>query len=437
MTKPRDRSLLIRDGRVIDPATKTDAKMDVLLRDGRIAEVAPPGKIVAKNAEIFDATGLIVSPGLIDIHVHLRQPGQEYKETIATGTAAAAAGGFTSVCCMPNTVPVNDNPEINSWIQAPERGAIVNVFPIAAATVGSMGVRLTDFAALKNSGAVGFTDDGKPILHDDIMRASLQTAAKLGAPVIQHAEDTLLTGGCSMNLGPTSFRLGLRGMSVEAESGIVERDIRLARETGGHLHVAHLSTAKALDAVRRAKQEGVYVTCEVTPHHFTLIDEYVGDYDTNFKMNPPLRGTADRDAMLEGLLDGSIDAIATDHAPHALHEKQQEFDRAPMGITGLETALAIALQVLHHHRKASLKRIIELMSSNPAKLVGLKDRGTLFPGAHADLTIFDSNKKWKFETQDSRSKSKNTPFDGWEFTGAVAATIVSGKVVYHRDRANR
>jgi dihydroorotase len=297
-------------------------------------------------------------------------------------------------------------------------------------------MKLTDFAALKNSGAVGFTDDGKPILHDDIMRASLHAAAKLGAPVIQHAEDTRLTAGCSMNLGPTSFRLGLRGMSVEAESGIVERDIQLARETGGHLHVAHLSTKKALDAVRRAKKDGVHVTCEVTPHHFTLLDDYVGDYDTNFKMNPPLRAAADRDAMLEGLLDGSIDAIATDHAPHALHEKEQEFERAPMGITGLETSLAITLQVLHYYKKASLKRVIELLSTNPAKLIGLRDRGTFSRGAHADVTIFDPTKRWKFDAQESRSKSKNTPFDGWEFTGAVVATIVSGKVVYCRDRAN-
>ncbi|MCU1285136.1 MAG: Dihydroorotase [Acidobacteriales bacterium] len=433
MTRP----LLIRGGHLIDPPNNIDASMDILLRDGRVAEVAAPGKIPAKDFEIFDAKGLIVSPGLIDIHVHLRQPGQEYKETIATGTAAAAAGGFTSVCCMPNTVPVNDTPEITAWMQSAERGAIVNVFPIAAATAGSMGVRLTDFTALKNAGAVGFTDDGKPILHDDIMRASLQAAAKLSVPVIQHAEDTRLTGGCSMNLGPTSFRLGLRGMSIEAESGIVERDIRLAQETGGHIHVAHLSTAKALDAVRRAKRDGIHVTCEVTPHHFTLLDEHVGAYDTNFKMNPPLRAASDREAMLEGLLDGTIDAIATDHAPHALHEKEQEFDRAPMGITGLETALAITLQVLHHHRKAPLKRVIELMSATPARLVGLKDRGTLSRGAHADITIFDPKKKWKFEAQTSRSKSKNTPFDGWEFTGAVVATIVSGKLVYRRDSTHR
>lgn len=428
MSKPKP--LLIRGGHVIDPANNIDAPMDILLRDGRVAEVAAPGMIQAKDSEIFNAKGLIVSPGLIDIHVHLRQPGQEYKETIATGTAAAAAGGFTSVCCMPNTVPVNDNPEITAWMLSPERGAVVNVFPIAAATVGSMGVKLTDFSAMKNSGAVGFTDDGKPILHDDIMRASLKAAAKLGVPVIQHAEDTLLTGGCSMNLGPTSFRLGLRGMPIEAESGIVERDIALARETSGHLHVAHLSTKKALDSVRRAKKESVNVTCEVTPHHFTLLDEHVGAYDTNYKMNPPLRGAADRDAMLQGLLDGSIDAIATDHAPHALHEKQQEFDRAPMGITGLETALAITLQVLHHHRKLPLKRVIELMSTNPARLIGLKGRGTLSVGAHADLTIFNPNKKWKFEAQESRSKSKNTPFDGWEFTGAVVATVVGGKTVF-------
>jgi dihydroorotase len=248
--------------------------------------------------------------------------------------------------------------------------------------------------------------------------------------VIQHAEDTRLTGGCSMNLGPTSFRLGLRGMPVDAESRIVERDIALARKTGAHLHVAHLSTRKALDAVRQAKKDGIHVTCEVTPHHFTLLDEHIGTYDTNYKMNPPLRGADDRLAMIEGLLDGSIDAIATDHAPHALHEKQQEFDRAPMGITGLETALALTIQVLHHHHKLPLARLIELLSSSPAKLMGFSKLGTLSRGAHADVIIFDPSMTWTFFAEDSRSKSKNTSFDGWKFTGKVVTTIVDGKIVF-------
>lgn len=422
----KQKSLLIRGGRVVDPAANLDRLMDVLLVAGKVSEVAAPGAIPLGKYATFDATGLVVAPGFIDIHVHLRQPGQEHKETIATGTAAAAAGGFTSVCCMPNTQPVNDLPRITEWMQEKERGAMVNVFPIAAATVGSMGEQLTDFSALKDAGAVAVTDDGKPILGDDIMRSAMKAAAKLDIPVIQHAEDTRLTGGCTMNLGPTSFRLGLRGMSVEAESRIVERDIELARETGGHLHVAHVSTRKALDAIRRAKRAGVNVTCEVTPHHFTLLDAHVGDYDTNFKMSPPLRSVEDRDAMIRGLLDGTIDAIATDHAPHALDEKRQEFDRAPLGVTGLETALAIALEVLHHHKKMPLKRLVALLSANPARLMGLQGRGTLARGAWGDITIFDPNKRWKFYAQESKSKSKNSPFDGWEFTGQVITTVVAG-----------
>lgn len=425
---PKQKPVLIRGGHLVDPASGIDAPMDLLLRDGKVAKVSEPGTIPTKGTQVINAKGLVVAPGLIDLHVHLREPGQAHKETIATGTAAAAAGGFTSVCCMPNTLPVNDDPKITRWMLQPKHHPVVNIFPIAAATVGSLGERITDFAALHEAGAVAFSDDGKPILSDDIMRACLEAAARLGVPVIQHAEDTRLTVGCSMNLGPTSLRLGLRGMSVESESNIVERDIRLARETGGHLHVAHISTRKALDAVRRAKREGVKVTCEVTPHHFTLIDEHIGQYNTNFKMCPPLRSEADRDAMVRGLLDGTIDAIATDHAPHAFHEKQQEFERAPMGITGLETALPIALQVLHHHHGVPLGRIVELLSANPARIFGLKARGTLAVGSHADVTIFDSNKKWTFYAEDSRSKSKNTPFDGWEMRGKVVQTIQSGKV---------
>jgi dihydroorotase len=427
--------ILVRGGRVIDPANKLDAPMDVLLENGRIKQVAAPGSIKATGRQVIDATGLIVAPGLVDIHVHLRQPGQEHKETIATGTAAAAAGGFTSVCCMPNTVPVNDSPEITRWMLSKDRGAVVNVFPIAAATVGSNGEELTDFPGLRKAGAVAFTDDGKPIVGDAIMEKALRAAAKLDVPVIQHAEDTRLTGGCSMNLGAMSFRLGLRGMPAEAESGIVERDIALARKTGGHLHVAHLSTRKALAAVRRAKKDGVRVTCEVTPHHFTFLDEHIGSYDTNFKMNPPLRGEEDRAAMVRGLLDGTIDAIATDHAPHALHEKQQEFDRAPMGITGLETALPIALQVLHRHHKMSLSKLIALLSTNPARLLGLERRGHLSPGAFADLVLIDPNEEWTFYAQDSKSKSKNTPFDGWQFQGRARMTIVGGKIVADSTRA--
>jgi dihydroorotase len=420
--------LLITGGQLVDPTAGLDKPMDLLLRDGRVAEVGAPGKLNRSGVEVFKAKGLIVAPGFIDLHVHLREPGQQHKETIATGTAAAAAGGFTSVCAMPNTSPVNDSPEITRWMQAPERGAVVNVFPIAAATVGSMGLDLTDFAALKKAGAVALSDDGKPILDDAVMHDALRTAAGLDMPVVQHAEDTRVTAGCSMNFGPASFRLGLRGMPNEAEASVVERDIRLARELKAHIHVAHLSTAEALAAVRRGKAEGVRVTCEVTPHHFTLVDDNIGEFDPNYKMNPPLRSVADRAAMVEGLTDGTIDAIATDHAPHAFHEKQVEFDRAAFGITGLETALPIAITILHHHFKLPLWRIVELFSANPAKIFGLTGRGTLAVGSHADVTIFDPKKKWAFDASQSKSKSRNTPFDGWSFSGRAVATIVAGQV---------
>ncbi len=424
------RELLISGGRVVDPASGLDRDMDVLLRDGRVAGVSGPGKLDRSGVEVFRAKGLVIAPGLIDLHVHLREPGQPHKETIATGTAAAAAGGFTSVCTMPNTNPVNDSPEITRWIQAPERGAVVNVFPIPAATVGSMGLELTDYAALREAGAVAFSDDGKPVLDDAVMRDALRAAAELGIPVVQHAEDTCMTAGCSMNLGAASFRLGLRGMPNAAESKVVERDIRLARELNAHVHVAHLSTLEALGAVRRAKSEGVRVTAEVTPHHFTLVDDNVGEFDTHYKMNPPLRSIADRRALIEGLIDGTIDAIATDHAPHAFHEKQVEFERAAFGITGLETALPLAITVLHHHFKLPLWRIVELLSSNPARIFGLQGRGSLAVGSHADVTLFDPRKKWTFDASQSKSKSRNTPFDGWSFTGKTVATIVGGRIVY-------
>jgi dihydroorotase len=423
-------SLLIQRGRVIDPASGVDHEMDVLLRDGRVAAVAAPGTLRGQATQTLNVRGAIVAPGLIDMHVHLREPGHSHKETKVTGTAAAAAGGFTSVCVMPNTVPVNDSVEITRWMLSPERGALVNVFPIAAATIGSAGEKLTSFAALKKAGAVAVSDDGKPILDDKVMRNVLRRAARLNMTVVQHAEDTRATVGCSMNYGPTSFRLGVHGMPNSAESSVVERDIALARETKGRVHVAHLSTREALEAVRRAKKAKLRVTAEVTPHHFTLIDENVGEFDTHYKMNPPLRSAADRDAMIEGILDGTIDAIATDHAPHAFHEKQVEFERAAFGITGLETALPIALTVLHHHFKLTLWRIVELLASNPAKIFGLAGRGTLAKGAHADVTIFDPRKKWTFDASQSFSKSRNTPFDGWSFTGRAMVTIVGGKVVY-------
>jgi dihydroorotase len=427
-------SLLIKGGHLIDPAAKLNTPMDVLLREGRVAEVALPNRIRGSAEEKFDARGLIVAPGFIDLHVHLREPGQGYKETIATGTAAAAAGGFTSVCTMPNTAPVVDTAEWVTWLRHPERGAVVNVFPIAAATRGSRGGTLTDFSALQRAGAVAVTDDGKPILDDDVMRMALRLGAELNFPVVQHAEDTRLTENCSMNAGPASFRLGLRGMPTLAEAAIVERDVTLAQQIReSHLHVAHLSTSDALKAVRRGKRAKARVTCEVTPHHFTLIDENVGEYDTNYKMNPPLRSSSDREAILVALADGTVDAIATDHAPHAAHEKQVEFERAAFGITGLETALALAITKLHRELKIPLVRIVELFTSGPARVFDLDGRGSLARGNFADVTIFDPKKRWTFEAAASRSISRNTPFDGWQLTGRVVATIVGGKIVYRND----
>ena len=431
MTAP---AIAIRHGHLIDPSAGIDAAKDILLKDGRVAEIAAPGKLtLANGAQVIDATGLTIAPGLIDIHVHLREPGQTHKETIATGTAAAAAGGFTAVAAMPNTTPVNDSPEITRWMQAPERGASVRVFPIGAATRGSKGEFLNDYAALKSAGAVAVTDDGHPILKDNIMRDVLASAARVGLCVIQHAEDTRMTQGASMNLGPVSFKLGLRGMPPEAESSLVERDIRLVaelRESRAHLHVAHTSTAGALAAVRQARRNGLRVTCEVAPHHFLLTEEHVGFYNTHCKMNPPLRSAADRDAMIEGILDGVVDAIATDHAPHATHEKEVEFEHAPNGITGLETALGLSLRWLHKEWKMPLGRVISLLSPQPAALLGFKGRGTLAVGSYADVVIFDPKAEWVYRATDSKSKAKNTPFDGWTMQGKVRWTISEGRIVY-------
>ncbi len=432
MTPDRPKSgLLIKGGYVIDPAARIDGSMDVLLHDGRVADVAPPNKIRGSADQTFDARGLVVAPGFIDLHVHLREPGQSYKETIATGTAAAAAGGFTSVCCMPNTSPVVDSVEWVTWLQQAQRGAVVNVFPIAAATQASKGAVLTDFRGLQRAGAIGVSDDGRPILNETTMRDTLRLAAEINLPVIQHAEDTRLTENCSMNESPTSFRLGLRGMNAAAEASIVDRDVQLAQQfSGARLHVAHLSTAEALKAVRRGKRGKAHVTCEVTPHHFALIDADVGEYNTYCKMNPPLRSAADREALIVALADGTVDAIATDHAPHATHEKIIEFEKAMFGITGLETALGLAITRLHREQRIPLARIVELFTAGPARVVDLRGRGTLARGSHADVTIFDPKKRWTFEVAKSRSKSHNTPFDGWQLTGKVMATIVSGKIAY-------
>jgi len=337
---------------------------------------------------------------------------------------------------MPNTTPVNDSVVELEWMLAPERGAVVKLLAMPAATFGSLGAEITDFHQLVRAGAVGFTDDGKPVLEDDVMRTALTAAASVGVPISQHAEDTRMTGGCSMNAGRVAFRLGLRGMPVEAESRIVERDIRLLREieradgVRPHLHVQHVSTARALAAIRKAKAAGLHVTCEAAPHHFTLTDDAVGDYNTNAKMNPPLRAEADRRAVIEALLDGTVDCIATDHAPHASHEKEVEFERAPNGITGLETALGLALRVLHREHGMPLARVLELMSTRPTKVIGLRDRGTLRVGSAADVVVFDASAEWSFLASASRSKSKNTPFDGAAMLGRVVWTICDGRVVF-------
>ena len=429
--------VLILNGRLIDPASGVDGERDVLLRQGRVAAVELPGGLKDVRAkETLDAAGMIVVPGLVDVHVHLQEPGQTYKESIATGTAAAAAGGFTSVVAMPNTVPVNDSVGGLEWMLDGARGSCVKLFAMPAATFGSLGHEITDFHELRQAGAVGFTDDGKPVLQDRVMREALVAAADLGVPVSQHAEDTRLTGGCSMNAGPVAFRLGLRGMTAEAEARIVERDIRLLRDIEEHdglrphLHVQHVSTALAMDLIRNAKADGLHVTCEVAPHHFTLTDEAIGDYDTNAKMNPPLRNDADRKAMITALMDGTVDCIATDHAPHALFEKEQEFERAPNGITGLETALGLVMRVLHKGQGMTMSRVIALMSAQPARIVSLEGRGTLRVGSFADVVVLDPAAEWSFDAKRTRSKSRNTPFDGAGMVGQVMATICEGRVVY-------
>ena len=431
--------ILILNGLLVDPASGVDGERDLLLRNGRVAAVEVPGGLKGvreTGSQIIDAAGMVVAPGLVDVHVHLREPGQTYKESIATGTAAAAAGGFTTVVAMPNTVPVNDSVAGLEWMLDAARGSVVKLFAMPAATVGSLGAELTDFDELQRGGAVGFTDDGKPVLHDRVMREALVAAAGIGVPVSQHAEDTRLTGGCSMNAGPVAFRLGLRGMTVEAEARIVSRDIRLLRDIERHdglrphLHVQHVSTAKAMSLIREAKAEGLHVTCEVAPHHFTLTDEAIGDYDTNAKMNPPLRNDADRSAMIAGLMDGTVDCIATDHAPHALFEKEQEFERAPNGIVGLETALGVALRVLHKGEGMTISRVMELMSAQPARIISLDERGTLRVGSFADVVVFDPAAEWSFDAKRSRSKSKNTPFDGAPMLGRVAFTVSEGRVVF-------
>ncbi len=425
--------LFIANGHLIDPSAPENTGMNLLIEDGRVAAWLKQGEPLPEDAEVFDATGLLVAPGFIDMHVHLREPGQEHKETIASGCAAAVAGGWTSVCPMPNTQPINDNAAITRYmIEQAERAGLANVFPIGAITKSSDGAELAEMGEMKAAGAVAVSDDGRPVPTSGIMRRAMEYAKDFDLPVIDHCEDKSLSHGGVMHEGRISLLLGLKGMPALAEDIDVVRDILLAKETGAHIHIAHVSTKGAVEAIRRAKKEGINVTSEVTPHHFTLTDKAVEGYDTNTKMSPPLRSEDHLEAILEGLKDGTIDAIATDHAPHHADEKALEYDRAPFGITGLETAIGLAFNELIQKGIIDLVRLVELCSSNPARIFKLKDRGTLVPGSIADVTIIDPNLSWTYLHSDSRSKSKNSPFDGWQFTGAAAATIVGGKIAYKR-----
>jgi dihydroorotase len=421
--------LLIKNGRVLDPASKTDAAQDILLDGEKIAELAAPGRLAAdhKNAPVFDATDLIVAPGFIDLHAHLREPGQESSETIETGTRAAARGGFTAVCCMPNTKPVNDNASVTRFIlDRAKTAAGCRVWPIGAASVGSKGEAIAEIAAMKEAGIVAVSDDGKPIATAKLTRQVMEYCRSLDIPVIEHSEDVSLAAGAVMREGVTSSRLGLRGMPAAAESVCVARDVQLAELTGARLHVAHLSARASLEQVRFAKQRGLHVTCEVTPHHFTLIDEDV-QYDSRYKMNPPLAAREDREALLAGLADGAVDAIATDHAPHEPALKDVEFDKAPFGILGFETALALSLELVHSGR-LSLMRMIELFTTGPARVLGIERK--LAPDQPADLTIFSTTREWTFDLKQSSSKSRNSPFDARRFKGAPIATIVAGRIIH-------
>src|SRR5882762_7680713 len=423
--------LLIKNGRVVDPASKRDAALDVLLDGEKIKEVGAAGKVSApQDAQVFDAKGLIVAPGFIDMHVHLREPGQESSETIETGTKSAARGGFTAVCCMPNTKPVHDNASITRFIVDKARSVgSTRVWPIGAASVESKGEAIAEIAAMKEAGIVAVSDDGKPIATAKLARQVMDYCNSLDLPVIEHSEDVSLAAGAVMREGVTSTRLGLRGMPAAAESVCVARDVQIAELTGGRLHVAHLSAKASLDQVRWAKSRGLRVTCEVTPHHFTLIDEDV-QYDSRFKMNPPLASREDREALIAGLADGAVDVIATDHAPHEPALKDVEFDRAPFGILGFETAIALTLEQLVHTGKISLMRMVELFTTGPAKVLS-KER-KLAAGQPADVTLFSTTHEWKYNVNDSPSKSRNSPFDGRTFKGAPMATIVAGKIVFKR-----
>ena len=426
---------LLKGGRVIDPANGVDGALDVLIDGERIARVGRD--LPAGGAEVIEVPrGMIVAPGLIDMHVHLREPGQEHKETVATGTASAVAGGFTAVACMPNTSPVNDNANVTAYILTKAREAnLARVYPIGAVSRGSKGELLADIAELRQAGCVAITDDGHPVSTALLMRRALEYAGMFDMPVVEHCEDPSLKGDGVAHEGFHASALGLRGIPGACEALGAERGILMAELTGSSFHVAHMSARQSLRAVRKGKEAGIRVTCEVAPHHFTLTDEALATpipYDTNTKMNPPLREIADRDAMVQGIVDGTVDVIATDHAPHHYDEKSVEFDRAPFGIVGLETAVPLTFDRLVHTGLIPLARMIELLSVNPAKVLRIPG-GSLAEGALADITILAPDLAVHVHASQLRSKSKNTPFDGWQLRGGVAATIVGGRLVYQND----
>jgi dihydroorotase len=421
-------ALLIKNGRVVDPSSGHDGVADVWIEDGLIRGVG--AGLSAAGAEVFDATGLVVAPGFIDMHVHLREPGFEHAETIESGARAAAAGGFTSICPMPNTAPVNDNATVTSYIvEKARKHAVVNVFPIGAITKGSKGEELAAIGSMRQAGAIAISDDGRPVMNARVMRRAMEFARSVHIPVIDHCEDLHLSAGGDMHEGLESVRLGLRGIPGASEDVMVARDILLAELTGARFHVAHISSRHSVEMVAFAKARGLTVTAEVTPHHLTLADSDMPPYDSDYKMKPPLRSGCDVSSVVQGVVSGAIDAIATDHAPHPGSEKMQEFEQCPFGILGLETALGVALEALVHTGKIDLPRLVELFTANPARILGI-NRGTLGAGAPADLTIFSTERAWTYDVNKSFSRSRNSPFDGKTFRGGPVATVVAGRVVW-------
>ena len=436
--------LLIKNGYIVDPDAGTNTGKNLFIEDGRIVGLMSHSDSIPEAAEVIDATGLIVAPGFIDMHVHLREPGHEYKETIASGAAAAVAGGFTTVCTMPNTNPVNDNAAVTRFmIEQAERANLAQVLPIGAITKNAEGTELAEIGEMKNAGIVAVSDDGRPVPTAGMMRRAMEYARGFDLPIIDHCEDKSLARGGVMHEGHWSLVLGLRGMPAAAEEVDALRDCALAELTGARVHLAHVSTRGAIEAVRRAKDNGLAVTCEVAPHHWTLTDDAVAGeqhdkpagtegavpYDTNTKMSPPLRSRDHVEALLEGLRDGTVDTIASDHAPHHADEQELEFDQAPFGIIGLETSLALAMDLVKQG-VISLERLVELYATNPARVLKLNDRGTFRSGARADVTIIDAEGSWTYMVALSKSKSRNTPFNGRGMTGLAAATIVEGRVVF-------